>query len=70
MIPKYSQFAGNSVANLEKVHSGLVIVVAIHRKGGGTELRPGHDTVLQAGDGVVAVSRGSNLAKLLDVAAV
>ena len=54
---------------MTKVHSGSVIVVALHRKGGGTELRPGHDTVLQAGDGVVAVSRGSNLARLLDLAA-
>lgn len=67
VIPKYSPFVGKSVGELEGLHSGSVIVVALHRQGGGTELRPGRDTVLQAGDGVVAVSRGSNLAKLLDL---
>lgn len=67
VIPKYSPFAGKSIAELESMHSGAVIVVAVHRKAGGTELRPARETILQAGDGVVAVSRGSNLAKLLDV---
>lgn len=67
VIPKYSPFAGRSVGDLESIHSGSVIVVALHRKAGGTELRPTRDSILQAGDGVVAVSRGSNLTRLLDV---
>ena len=69
VIPKYSPFVGKSVGELESIHSGTVIVVALHRKAGGTELRPGRDTLLHAGDGVVAVSRGSNLANLLDLPA-
>ncbi len=67
VIPKYSSLSGKSVGELESQHSGAFIVVAIHRKAGGTELRPARGTLLHAGDGVVAVSRGSNLAKLLEV---
>jgi voltage-gated potassium channel len=66
VIPKYSPFAGKTVAALESAHAGAVIVVALHRKSGGTELRPKRESLLQAGDGVVAVSRGSNLIRLLD----
>ena len=65
VIPKYSPYVGKTVGELETLHSGNVIVVALHRKGGGTELRPNRDSRLESGDGVVAVSRGSNLAKLL-----
>ena len=65
VITQNSPYHGKSVGELEKANAGGVIVVALHRKGGGTELRPRRDTVLHAGDGVVAVSRGSNLAKLL-----
>jgi Trk K+ transport system NAD-binding subunit len=66
VIPKYSPFAGKTVGDLESAHAGAVIVVALHRKGGGTELRPKRDSLVHAGDGVVAVSRGSNLARLLE----
>ena len=65
VIPKYSPFAGKSVAEFESLHSGNVIVVALHLKDGGTELRPKRETILAVGDGVVAVSRCTNLAKLL-----
>ena len=65
VVAKYSPFAGKTVAELEMSHAGNVIVVAIHHRSGGTELRPTRDTVLNIGDGVVAVSRSSNLAKLL-----
>lgn len=65
VIAQDSPYHGESVGMLEKANAGNVIVVALHRKGGGTELRPRRDTVLHAGDGVVALSRGSNLAKLL-----
>ena len=65
IIPKGSTLIGRTVGDLESLEAGTVIVVALHRKSGGTELRPGRDTPLQSGDGVVAVSRGSNLAKLL-----
>lgn len=67
VIPKYSPWVGKPVGELENLHAGAIIVVALHRKGGGTELRPARDKLLYAGDGVVAVSRGSNLAKLLDL---
>jgi voltage-gated potassium channel Kch len=66
VIPKYSSWIGKSVGELENFHAGAVIVVALHRIGGGTELRPSRAILLHAGDGVVAVSRGSSLAKLLD----
>lgn len=66
VIPKYSLFVGKSVGELESLHFGNFIVVAIHRRGGGTELRPRRDSLLHSGDGIVAVSRGSNLVKLLD----
>jgi len=65
VLPKYSPFAGKTIGELESMHAGAVIVVAVHRKGGGTELRPSRELILAAGDGVVAVSRGSHLAKLL-----
>ena len=67
VISKFSPFVGKCVGDLEALHSGAFIVVALHRREGGTELRPSRGTLLQAGDGVVAVSRGSNLAKLLNV---
>lgn len=67
VITKYSPFVGKTVGEFEALHAGTVIVVALHHKGGGTELRPRRETLLHAGDGVVAVSRGSDLAKLLDV---
>jgi len=66
VLPKYSPYVGKSVGELENCHAGEVIVVALHRKEGGTELRPSRDSLLMAGDGVVAVSRGSNLGKLLE----
>jgi voltage-gated potassium channel len=69
VIPKYSPWVGKPVGELENLHAGAIIVVALHRKGGGTELRPSREKLLYAGDGVVAVSRGSNLAKLLDFSA-
>ncbi|MES2661113.1 MAG: NAD-binding protein [Verrucomicrobiota bacterium] len=67
VLSKFSPFVGQTVAGFEQQHAGGVIVVALHLKGGGTELRPRRDTLLHAGDGVVAVSRGSNLAKLLEI---
>jgi voltage-gated potassium channel Kch len=66
VIPKYSPWIGKSVGELESSHAGAVIVVALHRMNGGTELRPSREALFEAGDGVVAVSRGSNLAKLID----
>jgi voltage-gated potassium channel len=66
VIAKYSPFVGKSVGEFETQHAGTIIVVALHHKGGGTELRPRRETLLHAGDGVVAVSRGSNLIKLLE----
>lgn len=66
VIAKYSPFVGKSVGEFETHHAGTIIVVALHHKGGGTELRPRRETLLHAGDGVVAVSRGSNLTKLLE----
>ncbi len=69
VLAKYSSFVGKTVGELESIHAGNVIVVALHRRSGGTELRPTRETLLHAGDGVVAVSRGSNLAKLLDMSA-
>jgi len=66
VLPPHSPFIGKSVRELESLHAGSVIVVALHRKDGGTELRPSRDTMLRAGDGVVAVTRGSSLAKLRD----
>jgi len=65
VIPPYSPFIGKSVGEFETLHAGAVIVVALHRKGGGTELRPKRETLLHPGDGVVAVSRKSNLVSLL-----
>lgn len=67
VISKYSPFVGKSVGEFESMHAGSFIVVALHHKGGGTELRPRRETLLHAGDGVVAVSRGSNLTKMLDL---
>ncbi|MBK1884556.1 NAD-binding protein [Luteolibacter pohnpeiensis] len=66
IVPKYSRFVGKTVADLESHEDGGMIVVALHRKDGGTELRPGREVVLNAGDGVVTVSRGSNLCLLLE----
>jgi Trk K+ transport system NAD-binding subunit len=68
VISQYSTFVGKTVGELESLHAGAVIVVALHLKGGGTQLRPNRATVLHAGDGVVAVSRGSDFIKLLEVA--
>jgi voltage-gated potassium channel len=68
VIPKYSPFIGRTVGDLETQHAGAFLIVALHRKQGGTELRPSRATLLAAGDGVVAMSRGSDLAKLLEVA--
>ncbi len=65
VIPKYSPFAGRTVGDLEAEHSGNLIVVALHRKEGGTELRPNRETLLECGDGIVAVCRSANLIKLL-----
>jgi voltage-gated potassium channel len=58
VIPKYSAFIGKTVGQFEALHTGNVIVVAIHMRTGGTQLRPATNMVLNAGDGVVAVSRG------------
>ena len=69
VIPKYSPWVGKSVGELESLHAGAVIVVALHRMGGGTELRLSRAILLHAGDGVVVVSRGSSLARLLDLGA-
>lgn len=68
VISPHSTFVGKTVGELESLHAGAVIVVALHHKGGGTQLRPNRSTVLYAGDGVVAVSRGSDFTKLLEVA--
>lgn len=65
VIPKYSPFVGRTVGELETQHSGNVIVVALHQKSGGTELRSNREGLLEAGDGIVAVSRSANLMKLL-----
>ena len=65
VIPKYSPFVGKTIADFERQHAGSVIVIALHRKEGGTELQPKRESPLQAGDGVVVVGRGSNLARLL-----
>ncbi len=67
VISQYSTFVGKTVGELESLHAGAVIVVALHLKGGGTQLRPKRSTLLHAGDGVVAVSRGSDFARLLEV---
>ncbi len=49
VIPPYSPFIGKSVGDFESLHAGAVIVVALHRKGGGTELRPKRDNVASSG---------------------
>jgi voltage-gated potassium channel len=67
VIPRYSPFVGKTVGDFEGLHAGAFIVVALHRKQGGTELRPTRGSLLAAGDGIVAVSRGSNLARMLDL---
>lgn len=66
VIPKYSPLVGRTVGDFESLHAGAVIVVALHRQGGGTDLRPSRGSRLHAGDGIVAVSRGSNLGRLLE----
>jgi voltage-gated potassium channel len=67
IISRYSIFSGKTVGELESMHSGKVIVVALHLKSGGTQLRPNRATILHAGDGVVAVSRDSELTRLLEL---
>lgn len=66
VIPQFSPFIGKTVGDLETLHAGSVIVVAIHLRSGGTQLRPPRGTVLHAGDGIVAVCRAANLGKLIE----
>ena len=60
-----SPFIGQTIGQLEAAQAGGIMVVAVHRKNGGTELKPGRDTVLAVGDGVVAVCRGHSLIGIL-----
>ncbi len=66
ILPEGSPLIGRTVGDLEHLDSSAILVVALHRRAGGTELRPGRDTLLHYGDGVVAICRGQQLARLLE----
>jgi voltage-gated potassium channel len=66
LIPQYSPFIGKTIGDFEALHAGSIIVVAVHLKDGGTQLRPARGMLLRAGDGVVAVCRGANLGQLIN----
>ena len=65
MLPPGSPFVGKPVGELENAAVSSILVVALHHAEGGTELRPKQDVLLRSGDGIVAVSRGDQLAKLI-----
>ena len=58
LLHESSPFIGQTIGQIEASHAGSMMVVAIHRKDGGTLLKPDRETLLGAGDGVVAVCRG------------
>ncbi len=65
ILAEDSPFIGQSIGQLEAAQAGAIMVVALHRKAGGTELKPSRETMLGVGDGVVAVCRGHSLAGIL-----
>lgn len=67
ILPKGSPLTGKTVGELESMGTIPVFVVALHRKDGSTELRPASDALLRPGDGVVAVTRGNQLARLINL---
>lgn len=52
-----SQLAGATIEHFENQASGSVFVVAVNRRGGETITRPDPKTVIEAGDGVVVITR-------------
>jgi Trk K+ transport system NAD-binding subunit len=52
-----SQLAGATIEHFENQASGSVFVVAVNRRGGETITRPDPATVIEAGDGVVVITR-------------
>jgi len=55
-------FAGKSVGQLEHEADGTIFIVAINRKGGETVTRPSPDILVDAGDGVVTITRAGRSA--------
>jgi voltage-gated potassium channel len=65
VLTENSPFIGQTIGQLEAAQAGAIMVVAVHRQAGGTELKPNRETILAAGDGVVAVCRGHSLTGIL-----
>ena len=58
-VPPDSRFVGTTIEAAERETNGTMFVIAINRKNGETLTRPEPSTVIEAGDGVVLVTRSS-----------
>lgn len=56
---------GRTVAELEALAKGAVLVVQVNRRGGEAVMRPGADLRIEAGDGVVVIGREQAVRSLL-----
>ena len=52
-----SPYAGQSVGQIERGAEGTLFVVGLNRRGGETISRPGPELMVEAGDGVVVITR-------------
>ena len=64
-LPPDSPLIGKTVGQLESTEGVSILIVALHRQQGGIELRPKSDVQLCPADGIVAITRGDQLAQLI-----
>lgn len=61
-VPPDGKMAGVTIEQAEREATGSVFIIAINRKNGETLTRPAPSTVIEAGDGVVMITRASRTA--------
>lgn len=60
-----SKLVGQTIQSVEQQTSGAVFIVQINRRGGIVINDPSHQTVIEAGDGIVIVGRGATARALI-----
>ncbi|GAN80672.1 potassium channel family protein [Acidocella aminolytica] len=56
-VPAESSYAGQTVEQIEQSANGTLFVVAVNRQNGETITRPEPELVIEAGDGVIVITR-------------